>query len=174
MIYYEDTVSNSRGFAAGAGAWIRGLGYKMDPISQLDVQRMRTITMDIVNHFTERKYRGKIYTDFEHFLEWKTSILLDGDISLLVNKYLKISSITVTLDSFVTFFIDGTLEINGNVNIVSDYYSQINLWHNGKIKLKSGSTLTIGENVLLDIEDNGDVIFEDNSKLVINGAVYCL
>jgi hypothetical protein len=142
MVFAEDTVSNSRVFASGAGNWWNGFDPRCN--NPTDVQRVKTITKNIFDHFSGKKYIGKVYTGSDFPLEWGSPIELDGNVEVPVGKYLRAQSCTITVDS--TFAINGTLEINGNVTIAGP--GQINLGATGEIKLMPGATLTIGTKVI--------------------------
>jgi len=170
MVYYEDTVSNSRVFAQGAGGWYLGLAD--DANVECDKERMRRITMNIMSHFSGNKYLGKVHSNTTHPLVWQDSVEIDGDTYVGDTKYLKMSSTNVVIDSGVTFFIDGRLDVEGTDSIFGS--GQINLWHKGKINLLPGATLWIGPGVVLDIEDSGDVAFGTGTRLEIEGTILAL
>ncbi|MBS4028648.1 MAG: hypothetical protein KGZ58_08420, partial [Ignavibacteriales bacterium] len=170
MLYYEDTSSNARVFAEGANGWVNGLHPNAD--HDTDVVRMKKITDNIFSHFSGKKYIGNVYTTFENALKWKTPIELDGNVTILQNKYLRIDTTTITIDSNTHCFIDGKMEINGNVTINGqDNLSSLNVNPTGQLILKANSTLTINNPAVLVMEAGGDVVFEANAKLILNSAV---
>jgi hypothetical protein len=170
MIYYEDTKTNARVFASGAGSWWLGIAY--NAIDDSDRIRMQTITMNIISHFSGNKYLGEVHTDTGSAVVWEDSVELDGNTYIGAAKGLRLSSTKVIIDSGVTFFIDGRLVVEGTASILGS--GQINLWHNGKINLTPGAVLQIGPGVVLDIEDSGDVAFDTGTKLEIQGTVLAL
>ncbi|MDL1891289.1 T9SS type A sorting domain-containing protein [Sphingobacteriales bacterium CHB3] len=145
MVYYEDTSSNARVFAQGAqgGGWVYSIVIEPGTIDTNDVIRMKTITTNIISHFSGKKYLGKVWTaDPENALEWRSDVELDGDTHIPTGKYLRVfSQSTVSIDSGVTFNIDGTLEINGSVTITGT--GKVHIGATGTILLASGATLKI-------------------------------
>ncbi|MBS4028348.1 MAG: T9SS type A sorting domain-containing protein [Ignavibacteriales bacterium] len=169
MVYYEDTASNARVFSHGSFGWENALKSDNDAT---DRQRMITISKNIFDHFAGKKYLGNVYTRFENALKWKTPIELDGNVTILQNKYLRIDTTTITIDSNTHCFIDGKMEINGNVIIDGkDNLSSLNVNPTGQLILKANSTLTINNPTTFVMEAGGDVVFEANAKLILNTAV---
>jgi hypothetical protein len=183
MIYYEDTASNARVFAQGASGWIDALQIGPGGDST-DRQRIRTITINIISHFSGKKYLGKVYTDPAHAIEWHTNIELDGDTQIPLGKYLRVfSPTTVTVGSGVTFFVDGTLEINVNVNFTGS--GNISVGSTGQIVLVNGASLTLNtsmyaadtvtisvpSNTTLRIDSLGKIYFGSGSGISVSGTL---
>ena len=161
MVYCEDTTTNSRIFSQGASGWGNGLQNNAD-----DTAHVRQITRNIFDHFSGKKYIGKVYTDVNHFLEWDTNIRLDGIVNVLANKKLRITgTTTVTADS--VFFVNGELEINGNVTIAGA--GSLNINPTGVLRLKAGSTLRVNPATFI-FESGGTIIYESGATLVLNQA----
>jgi hypothetical protein len=183
MTYYEDTVSNARVLAAGGTNWENGL-FTFNPVdgTGADRLRMKTITQNIIDHFSGKKYIGKVWTIFESRLIWRDSVELDGNVEIPPDKYLVSENNVITVDS--TFAINGTLEINGSVTIAGS--GHINVGATGEIKLMPGATLTvkcklitapnyelnIPVNTTLRIEQQpGELLLGENSLVVVDGAL---
>jgi hypothetical protein len=160
MTYYEDTETNSRVFAAGGFGWT-------DCLFGGDYNTVRTITRNILDHFSLKKYIGNIYTTLDNPLEWDSNIELDGNVNVLSGKYLKITSTTVSIDPNVVLYTDGTVEINGNVTF--DGSGSFNINPSGRLLLKAGSTLTVNSYFVLENGTN-QITFESGSRLIINDA----
>jgi hypothetical protein len=154
-VYYEDT-TNSRVFSSGGVGW-SGCLFGQDSTV------MRTMTRNILDHFSLKKYIGNVYTTFPP-LEWRTPIELDGDVNILAGKYVSVVSTTVTIDSGYHCFIDGTMEINGNVNIAGKGDIVVNA--TGKLILKPGATLTISPSNYLVMKAGGDVVFQSGNQQI--------
>ncbi len=184
MVYYEDTSSNARVFAQGAqgGGWVYSIVNEPGTIDPADVVRMKTITINIISHFSGKKYIGKVWSSGpENAFRWENNIELDGNVQIPQGKYLKAISNTITVDS--TFAINGTLEINGNVTITGT--GQINVGATGEIKLMPGATLTlrtklyaasnvtltVPANTTLCIEQPAQLLFGSNSGLTVYGKL---
>ncbi len=165
MIYAEDTVSNSRVFAQGASNWWVGLQSNAD-----DTSRMRIITLNIISHFSGKKYIGKVWTSNPlTALEWTANIELDGNVQIPPAKYLKaLGPVTITVDS--TFAIDGTLEINGNVTIAGP--GQVIVGATGVIKVMDGATLTIAPTGQLYSNANAQFKMGSGSSITVNGVFH--
>jgi hypothetical protein len=167
MIYYEDTLTNARVFAQGAGGWILGLVSEPGSIDT-DVVRMKTITINIISHFSGKKYLGNVYTlGPENALRWQSPIELDGDTRILPGKYLKVIATTVTIDS--AFYVDGTLEINGNVTLTGS--GNITVGSTGRIILTNGSSLTLDAGVTTVLERDSAIHFGSGSSLEVKGLL---
>ncbi len=159
VTYYEDTGTNSRVFASG------GHGFN-STLYGTDASTMSIISKNLLDHFSGKKYIGNIYTTFNNGpLTWRSSITLDGNVTVLTGKYLRIDADSVKIDS--TLFVDGTVEINGNVTFYGD--GSFNLNPSGRLLLKSGSTLNVNSYFVLENGTN-QITFESSSKLVINNA----
>ncbi|MBI4535928.1 MAG: T9SS type A sorting domain-containing protein, partial [Ignavibacteriae bacterium] len=138
MIYYEDTTTNARVFAQGASNW--WLGLLEDDEHAEDIAIMKRITMNIFDHFSGKKYIGKVWTGAEFPLEWRDNVELDGNVEIPHGKYLKaIGPITVAVDS--AFAVNGTLEINDSVTLAGP--GAVHVSSTGNILLTSGATLRI-------------------------------
>lgn len=158
IAYYEDTVSNARVFAGGGAGWSRNL-YGMDSVI------MRTMTRNVLDHFSWKKYAGGVHRPL---LEFSDDIEFDADVIVHPAKTLRVTDAPVTIDSAVVFFIDGTLEISGNVAIAGN--GSLNINPGGVLLLKTNSTLTISPSAYFVLENGGDVVFESGAKLILNHA----
>lgn len=170
MIYYEDTESNARVFGQGAfgGGWTYSIVLEDSTIDPDDVIRMKTITINIISHFSGKKYIGKVYTGSDFPLEWDSSVELDGDVEIPANKYLKAQSSTITVDS--TFAINGTLEINGNVTIAGP--GQVIVGATGVIKVMDGATLTIAPTGQMYANADAQFSMGSGSSITVNGVFH--
>jgi len=154
MIYYEDTNSNARGFAQGAGNWWLGLADNADHPD--DVVKMKQITLNIFDHFSFKKYLGNIYANL---LTWgdeslETATQLDGDTDILANKTLNLTgNFTLTINPGVTLYVDGTLSPGGNVTITG-----------------GGSVVTRGSGAIKPTSSADALAFNNSRKLVRDAA----
>jgi len=112
VAYHEDKVSNARVFAAGGHEWAPCLFGQ-------DSTKMRTMTTNILEHFSFKKYRGNIYAN----LEWgndplETATILDGDTYILPSKTLTLTNnFLLTINTGITLYVQGTLVIGSGVTI---------------------------------------------------------
>lgn len=181
MVFAEDTVSNSRIFASGAGNWWNGFDPRAEEQGS-DVGIIKTITKNIFDHFSGKKYIGKVWTTGPtNALVWDSNVELDGNVEIPTGKYLIAQSCMITVDS--AFAINGTLEINGNVLVEGT--GQITLGGTGEIKLMDGATLTlktklstandvtinVPANTTLRIEQPAQLFFGSNSGLTVYGKL---
>jgi hypothetical protein len=146
MIYYEDTHSNARVFGLGAGS----LSATLYPCKGNDRTRMLQMIVNIMSHFSEKKYIGNIYTSLATPLRWKSDIRLDGEVRILGAKKLVIDgSLTVTIDT--TLIVEGELEIGGNVRIAGA--GRVDVRPGGTLHIKSGTNFFIRPDALVLNED---------------------
>ncbi len=168
MVYYEDTLSNARVFAQGAMGWMYSLVNEPGTIDPNDVIRMKTITINIISHFSGKKYLGNVWTGADFPLEWNSPIRLDGNVTVPANRYLKISNpAIVTIDS--TFFVQGTVEITGNVTLTGS--GSITVGLSGRIILTSSSSLTLDAGVTTILERDSAIQFGSGSSLEVKGLL---
>ncbi len=113
VTYYEDQQGNARVFASGAHGWCNAL-YGADGTT------MGIITRNLLDHFSYKKFRGNIYAN----LIWgdetpvEVATILDGDTYILSGKTLTLTNnFTLTINSGVTLYVQGTLVIGSNVTI---------------------------------------------------------
>ncbi len=177
MVYYEDSTSNARVFASGAGGWWLGLADNADHPD--DVAKMRIITINIFSHFSGKKYLGKIYADLiwgDDALEISTR--LDGDTFIQPGKKLTLTNnFTLTIDPGVTLYVDGTLVIGKNVTITGG--GQIVTRGSGKILPTNSATALASNNsrkLTRDVIGNYHLVFETEGevcyeKLTSSGAI---
>ncbi|HAP34610.1 MAG TPA: hypothetical protein DCQ28_01210 [Bacteroidetes bacterium] len=162
MMYYEDTTTNARVYGLGSGA----LSNALYPYEGNDRWKIQQMVVNIMSHFSEKKYIGNVYTPISNPLEWSSNISLDGYVRILPNKKLLITgSPTVTIDSIL--LIDGELEINGNVTVAGA--GSLNINPTGKLRLKENSTFTINPATFI-MEAGSSIIYESGAKLVVKNA----
>lgn len=169
MTYYEDTVSNARMFAQGAIGWYNGLDGTIDPN---DITRMKTITINIVSHFSGKKYIGKVYTRPQFPLVWNDNINIDGDVEILAGKYLITANNTITIDTLYGCYTYGTLELNGAVNVTGRYnaYAELYIGNGGKLLVKAGATLNVNPAINLILAAGSTVELEQGATIRINNG----
>ncbi|MBI1804303.1 MAG: T9SS type A sorting domain-containing protein [Ignavibacteriae bacterium] len=159
VAYYEDTTTNSRVFAPGGMGWDRCLFGQ-------DSSVMRTMSSNILDHFSLRKYIGKIYT----IVQWDGNIELDGNVYLLAGKTLTLNNtMTLTIDANDTLFIDGTLQINSNITIKGSGVLKVN--PTGKINTNPNTILTVGSGVTLLAQPGSVFKFGNVSSLADSGKL---
>ncbi len=140
VTYYEDNVSNARVFAAGGHEWAPCL-------FGTDATTMSTITKNLLDHFSYKKYRGNIYAQF---LTWgdetlETATILDGDTYILAGKTLSLTNnFLLTLNPGVTLYVQGTLVIGSNVTITGG--GKIVTSGSGLIKTENNTSLATAFN----------------------------
>jgi len=138
-----------------------------------DVAKMKIITINIIEHFSGKKYLGKIWAD----IEWNTNIELDGDTYINPGKKLTLSgSMTLTIKLGVTLYVDGTLSLGGNVTITGG--GTIVTRGSGAIKPTSSTDALAFNNsrkLVRDSAGNYHLVFENSGeiyyeKMINNGA----
>jgi hypothetical protein len=144
MIYYEDTLSNARVFGLGTGS----LSAVLYPCKGNDRAKVLQMIVNIMSHFSEKKYIGSVYTSPASPLLWESDIRLDGDVRVLPGKKLVIEgSLTVTIDS--TLIVEGELEVGGNVTIAGA--GSVRIQPGGTLRIKSGTNFFVRpEGLVLD------------------------
>jgi len=167
MIYYEDTTTNARVYGLGSSGMPAALG--TDAYDAADRDRVKQMTVNIMSHFAEKKYIGNVYAAYLYPLVWETNIRLDGNVTTLAGKRLRIQgSPTITVDSVL--FIDGELEISSNANVVFTGAGSLNINPTGKLRLRANSTLTVNPATFI-MEPGAEIIYETGAKLILKHAV---
>jgi hypothetical protein len=170
VTYWEDTATNARVFAAGGFGWCYALFGD-------DGDKIATMTQNILDHFSFKKYHGNIYRN----LTWgddETATELDGDTDILANKILTLTgNFTLTINPGVTLYVDGTLVIGKNVTITGG--GQIVTRGSGKILVTNSATALASNNsrkLARDVNGNYHLVFETEGevcyeKLTGSGAI---
>lgn len=170
MVYAEDTVSNSRIFASGAGNWWNGF----DPrcTNATDVGRIVTITRNIFDHFSGRKYIGNVYGSPQFPIEWLSGVILDGDVTIPTQKYLRTSSNTITIDTSYGLYTYGTLEVSGSVHVegTAGAYGELYVGAGGRLLIKQAGILNIDPAINLVLAPGATVELEGGATLTISSG----
>lgn len=160
VTYWEDTATNARVFAAGGFGWCYAL---FGP----DGDKIATMTRNILDHFSFKKYRGNIYAPFLTWGDDETAITLDGDTYLLANKILTLTNnFTLTINSGVTLYVQGTLVIGSNVTITGG--GSIVTQGSGAIKVTNSAEALAFNNsrkLARDASGNYHVVFESDGEI---------
>lgn len=158
MVYYEDTTTNARVFGLGT----MSLSAALYPCPGNDRTKIQQMIINIISHFSERRYIGNVYAPAAYPLIWKKDIRVDGAVRILSGRKLTLSGKpTVTLDSVLT--VDGELEVFGQVTIAGGGGIRIN--PSGTLRIRSGSTLTLNGPSLVS-QNAGGIIYENGSFLI--------
>ncbi len=165
MIYAEDSTTNSRVFAAGTEDWWQGFDYRAG--NTPDVTNIKVMTKNIMDHFSGRKYIGKVYTTYANRVTWQSNIELDGNVQIPAGKYLVSQSNTITIDS--TFTIDGTLELSGNVTMAGA--GTLKVGATGRVIVNASSSLTIASGTTLQALAGSTFTFGTSAFLTMNGKL---
>jgi hypothetical protein len=165
--YYEDTTTNSRVFAGG------GLGWPGCLFGQ-DSTIMRTLTTNILDHFSGKKYIGNIYTD----LRWsqarlgRDTVEVDGNSYVLSGKTLFVENgMKITIDDSVALFISGELQIptgaTATISGLNNKWGNLVIDSAGTLRVKSGATLNLIAPLYFVLETGSNLILESGATLNI-------
>ncbi len=144
--FYIDTLSNARVFGAGSIHWSRGLRSS----NTSDMAKFKTIMTNLMDHFSEKKFIGNIYSSALTPLIWNHDVEIDGNVNILAGKQLTLTNnMTLTIDTLDTLFVIGTLQVNSNITINGSGVLRVN--PTGALKKNRGTQITFGPNVKFQI-----------------------
>jgi len=168
MVYYEDTLSNARVFAEGHSGWNNAVSDSADHPD--DVLKMKIITANIFDHFSGKKYIGKLWAT--PVRPWDANVELDGNVYLLSGRTLTLTNnMTLTVDSGDTLFVDGTLQVPSSANLSGG--GIIKIGTGGKINvdgtLQINSSMSVSGTGLIQVNSTGKI--NVNNYFTVNSGV---
>jgi hypothetical protein len=170
VAYYEDEATNSRVFAGGGLGW-SGCLYGDDATT------MRTITSNILDHFSGKKYIGNIYRNLTWSQEQllRDTVEIDGDSRVISSRQLLLGNgMRVVIDSAVALSVAGELQIpsgaTATITGFNNTWGSLVINNGGTLRVKSGATLKLTAPLYFVMETGANLALESGATLKINAS----